>query len=176
MPLCVFPSSFRWTCSSIRWQLRWSALCVPFCLQGKDLPLLYLWWTCWRAAVVLHLVWLWDRAEIFFLHREERWAKSWSCDVLTCFFFCGGDCVLHIEMSSLWYLKKMRVGCWKRPELSFYRQYGFSLSVQVIPSQWEQRGVKWHADMFTRHVDLSLNVRLFPSLNFKTSYRFSDVQ
>lgn len=30
-------------------------------------------------------------------------------------------------------------------------------------------------DMFARHVDLSFKCEAFPSLNFKTSYRFSDV-
>lgn len=71
---CVFLPSHRWTGSSVWRQLGRSALCVSLHLQGKDLPLLYLCWTQWWTAVVLHLLWLWDRSEIFFLHREEWWA------------------------------------------------------------------------------------------------------
>lgn len=68
------PSSHRWTSSSLWWQLWRSVLCVSLRLQGEDLPLLYLRWTQWWTALVLHLLWLWDGPEIFFLYREEWWA------------------------------------------------------------------------------------------------------
>lgn len=76
MYYCVSLFSHRWTSSSVRWQLRRSALRVSLHLQGEDLPLLYLWWTQWWTAVVFNLLWLWDWAEIFFLHREEWWADG----------------------------------------------------------------------------------------------------
>lgn len=74
----VFLSSRRWTSSGLRWQLWRSALCVSLCLQGEDLPLLYLWWTQWWTALVFHLIWLWKRPDIFFLHREKWWADESS--------------------------------------------------------------------------------------------------
>lgn len=71
--LCIF--SYRWTISSVRWQFWRGALCVPFCLQGKDLPLMHVRWAQRRPAVVFHLFWLWNWREIFFLHREEWWVE-----------------------------------------------------------------------------------------------------
>lgn len=69
-----FLSSRRWTGSSVWRQLWRSALRVSICLQGEDLPLLHLRWAQRWAALVLHLLWLWDGPEIFFLYREEWWA------------------------------------------------------------------------------------------------------
>lgn len=56
---------------SIWRQLQWSALCVSFCLHGKDLLFLHLGWTHRWTALVLNNLRLSERPAVLFLHWEK---------------------------------------------------------------------------------------------------------
>ena len=129
-------SSRRWTSSSLRRQLRWSALRVSLCLQGEDVPLLHLWWTQRRTALVLHLLRLRGGPEVFFLHREEWWAdeemaaavanlmtvgSSWLVVWLICCACTGFNTTVHIKEWNVSFC------CSERPTLVVF----FPLTVMV---------------------------------------------
>jgi len=52
------------------WDLRWAAVCFPFCVHGENILLLHIRGTQWWAALVQHLIWLWKGLQVFLLYQQ----------------------------------------------------------------------------------------------------------